>query len=486
MEPPAQPVLRWRARALVVLVLCLLFVCAWQTGVVPRFGPDADDFVGTEPPPSPAPARTPPALRMHVVFSTACNAFFHWQAQTVLWTALQTMGESANFTLIVVGCDAGGVPDENLTHSTHQKEQEKVVPPEAWVRLVAPPHFRVHFAPSCPQAKSFPWYNKPWSFLHWFQETSPREDVVVILDPDQFFLTGLEEPRGSAAALTTVSAAAQREVTGVVAPHRAVAQQYGFGSSWFQFRDATCPAGSLCRSANESYATDYFSVGPPLMVHSSDARSLLWFEYMQPVLAQDGGRDILADMWAYSMAAAHLDVPHQRYDHFMVSNTRADGEGWQWVDELKTMSCRDPGPFLATARRLPTVLHAASHAKVGYPPIPADRHGYDIEEHPLGGDLWNFHKGHVPAEFLDCDQPLLVRPPDDLFNVQTETLGRREAFFVCLYTFVVNGAAHAYKSRNCPNGHAAQECVRLVVTHEQAAAGLSEGQPRYPLARRVC
>jgi hypothetical protein len=38
--------------------------------------------------------------------------------------------------------------------------------------------------------------------------------------------------------------------------------------------------------------------------------------------------DLLAEMMAYSMAAAHQELPHLRMDHFMVSNVDVvTGEG---------------------------------------------------------------------------------------------------------------------------------------------------------------
>eukprot|EP00662_Eupelagonemidae_sp_cell21_P007308 gene7308-67346_t len=46
--------------------------------------------------------------------------------------------------------------------------------------------------------------------------------------------------------------------------------------------------------------------------------------------------DIITDMWAYSMAAAHHKMPHLLLDHFMVSGPDVSdmrrGEAWQWVD----------------------------------------------------------------------------------------------------------------------------------------------------------
>ena len=37
--------------------------------------------------------------------------------------------------------------------------------------------------------------------------------------------------------------------------------------------------------------------------------------------------DLLSEMYAYSMAAAHEQLPHFTMYHYMVSNTFIDGEG---------------------------------------------------------------------------------------------------------------------------------------------------------------
>jgi hypothetical protein len=44
--------------------------------------------------------------------------------------------------------------------------------------------------------------------------------------------------------------------------------------------------------------------------------------------------NILADMYAYSMAAAHLELPHATLDNYMASNSPAHGEAWPFVDAI--------------------------------------------------------------------------------------------------------------------------------------------------------
>ena len=93
--------------------------------------------------------------------------------------------------------------------------------------------------------------------------------------------------------------------------------------------------------------------------------------------------------------------------------------------------------------------------------------------------VWNFHKGHVPPDILACEAPLLVEPPDDLFNVQRELFERRHAFMVCTLYYLVNQMAAAFKRKNCaaPN---LRRCVRLIPARR--------GDKRFPgkLARYVC
>lgn len=51
---------------------------------------------------------------------------------------------------------------------------------------------------------------------------------------------------------------------------------------------------------------------------------------------------LLAEMYAYSMAAAHVELPHFTLHNLMVSNVHAGDEGWQWVDVLGDDVCRPP------------------------------------------------------------------------------------------------------------------------------------------------
>ena len=64
---------------------------------------------------------------------------------------------------------------------------------------------------------------------------------------------------------------------------------------------------------------------------------------------------LLAEMYAYCLAAAHLGLPHVKLDSFMVSNVDAYGEGWAFVDALgRPMAACEPPPPGGGARRAPS------------------------------------------------------------------------------------------------------------------------------------
>ncbi|CAK0802536.1 unnamed protein product [Prorocentrum cordatum] len=430
---------------------------------------------------------TPADEDMHVVFSTGCNAFQHWQAEVLLNSAYH-QGQCGRMTRIVVGCDKLIEGGEKV--STHQPGAgDKLIDHDDLLKSTYPA-LNVHVAPAIPEAAEFPWFNKPWSFEHWLNTTGDdvTERVVAILDPDEFFLQPLTQRAEHAAdgpfeIIHGYPERLSQQVTDVVQPGWAVAQKYGLGSAFLSKFDqrTICPGGAASPCANITHEQGhlYQSVGPPYMLHNTDFKKVMptWWELMKPVYAQDKG-DILADMFAYTYAAVHHGVSHVQLENYMVSNSRAGGEAWRFVDSLASMSCHDPEAALE-GRKRPGFLHAASHFKAC---TNGEHIPYEAEECPeSGSDLWNFHKGHVPSTILSCDEPLITPPPDDLFNKQKGVIGKRSAFMICHLTFMVNRAALDYKAKFCASGFNANKCTRLVLgPNQRPALGNQFG---YPLAR---
>ena len=96
-------------------------------------------------------------------------------------------------------------------------------------------------------------------------------------------------------------------------------------------------------------------------------------------------------MYAYSMAAAHEQLPHTLVHHLMVSNLNAGDEGWRYVDVLGDNVVNAPvnGIYYPNLP-MPVFLHYCSFYRIG--------------------DL-GFHKRRVPKSLLTCDGPLFIDLP---------------------------------------------------------------------------
>ncbi|CAK0866194.1 unnamed protein product [Prorocentrum cordatum] len=405
---------------------------------------------------------------MHIVFSTGCNAYQHWQAEVLLNSAWH-QGQCGNVTRIVVGCEKkvverirahpGGAADELIAEGDLKKSTF--------------PGLKVHVAPAIAEAEEFAWFNKPWSFKHWLDSQSDAiaERAVVILDPDEFFLQPLTQRAEHAddspfEIINGYPEQLKHQVTDVAQPGWGVAQKYGFGPEILRKFDqrTICPSGaaSPCANMTSEEAKQYYPAGPPYILHNTDFKKVMptWLELMKPVYEQDRG-DVQADMYAYVYAAAHHGVRHVALENYMVSNVEGLGEAWRWVDSLASMSCHDPERALA-GRKRPGFIHAAGRYRAC---TGGHRVGHGAEGCPHGSELWDFHKSHVPSTILGCDDPLLAPPPDELFNAQAaarNSHGKRSAFMICHLTFMINRAALDYKKRFCKAGFNASKRTRLV------------------------
>jgi len=250
----------------------------------------------------------------------------------------------------------------------------------------------------------------------------PREDIVVQHDESS--------PNW---------VSAHPEITTVVTKGHPVAQAYGQGGYNKAWGEDICGKGSPCAIMEEDEKVAFYAVGAPYIIHIDDLHPVAanWQKFMKPVFEKDK-EDIQADMYAYEMAAASLPLPHLRVQHMMVSSTEdgnpARTEGWSLIDGWDEMSCREPKT--PPGKRVPTVLHYCS--------------GYEAKD--IRGNLWLWHKGHVPHDILSCSTGLLKPPPDDLYNTQDDLEGRRNAWMLCQLFYHVNNAVSAYKVNHCQTG----------------------------------
>ena len=280
---------------------------------------------------------------VHVVFSTDCSPYQHWQSINV-WYSARAVGQRGPVTRIASGCAAA--------------EAGKIA--AEWLEIDPSGTFRAHFAPAgALRGGTYKYSNKPSGLYHWLTTARPppfvdsSRGIVVLIDPDQMLLrpitaalgAGLRpSPRkGELVDADGVPRVLGHNLDGIaprVAPGVAAGQEYGLGGawgdagkptagkSWRSFdRGRVCGDGPCSRTTVREAAQSY-AVGPPYVIHARDAVPLAkaWLRAVPDVHSQYPY--LLAEMYAYSMAAANLSLPHAQVHHLMVSNAQAGGEGW--------------------------------------------------------------------------------------------------------------------------------------------------------------
>lgn len=270
------------------------------------------------PPPPPPPSSLAPREdggsggegEVHVVFSTDCSFYQDWQTLLVFYTA-GTVGQKGRITRIASGCE----------------ESKKETLRALYKKLY--PQYDVHFTPDFkkdPKTKAkYDFYNKPFGVQHWLRHNPQVKSgtVVAIIDPDMIFLRPLTTQiigqdnnlfmRGFDAAKEPIPAH--------VGKGHPAAQLYGLGAPWADDhhrhfnRTEACGAGSPCLKVVPRYGERHYSVGPPYLVEKDDLVRLTDTWVRMVPLVYGRYPELLAEMYAYSMAAAHENLPHLTMTH---------------------------------------------------------------------------------------------------------------------------------------------------------------------------
>ncbi len=388
-----------------------------------------------------------------MVFSTDCSFFQDWQSLLVFHSA-RAVGQPGVITRIASGC-------------SEDKQQTLV---SLYNKLF--PQYHVHFTPDFKKdkksGKEYDFYNKPYGVEHWLDHAVPAVDdtvVVAIIDPDMIFIRPLTAKVAGEQNLILLTECKGRgknchDKLSRLSPEEGrwdtppafierghpAAQLYGLGAPWagsptkeFNRMDV-CGLTSPCMNTTNAFGERHYSVGPPYLVEKHDLIRLTktWAKFVPTVYERNP--DLLSEMYAYSMAAAHEYLPHFTMMHYMVSNTNVEEEGWKWVDGLGDDVCRPPrvvgtgggrgvrgagagagaGTGAGTGADTGTGAHtAAEGAPAGaidrtqyYPDLPMPALVHYCQFFRIG-EL-GFQKRRIQGSFLDCDFPLMVEPPVDV------------------------------------------------------------------------
>ena len=130
---------------------------------------------------------------IHIVFSTDCSAFQHWQSYLLFYSAYR-IKQPGKITRIASGCSDDGKKIEESWHNEHIKKMSK--------------DYNIHFTPHFSTVKDeagnakgdYKFFNKPMGLLHWLEhgegmgvdvntgKMKNENTVVALLDPDMILL----------------------------------------------------------------------------------------------------------------------------------------------------------------------------------------------------------------------------------------------------------------------------------------------------------
>ena len=354
-------------------------------------------------------SHAPTEAEVHVIFSTDCTPFQDWQSLTIFHSAL-AVGQIGPITRIASGCD----DEKKLKLSALYKELY--------------PQYHVHFTPDFKtdgktKAK-YDFYNKPYGLQHWLDNASPpiKSGVVIaLIDPDMIFLRPLTTKVAGEQNLLYSSNIDKGDIFENIGRGKPVAQQYGLGAPWARDdhprfnRLKICGEGSPCLVPKENEAARRYSVGPPYIVEKDDLHRIAntWTKFVPQVY--EGYPYLLAEMYAYSIASAHENLPHLQLDHYMVSNTDAGGEGWDWVDKLEDVCAPPENGIYFPGKPLPTLLHFCQFYRA---------------------DELGFQKRRLAADAFSCEAPMLKEPPANMGFTDHKTTDKKVNMFDYSFLFV--------------------------------------------------
>lgn len=299
---------------------------------------------------------------------------------------------------------------------------------------------------------SYKYFNKPFGVLHWMEKALgyPEnhelhdDSIIILMDPDQIML----RPFTNDFTNSSESWRSAKKHKLKIEHGSPFAQQYGYGvqpfkqvkaENVFLGKNFPTPVSNLTKEEMNVY---YFSMGPPYIATAKDMWSIAskWSEIVP--LVHNEYPHLLAEMFAYNLAAAHLGLRHTVAHSFAVSDPWAGGEGWSLIDKTPPSNiCRD-----FPKGELPHVIHYCQRYYLG---------------------KWFIGKYKLRKDFISCEAPLLTHPPDDLASRYTTAIwpggngeiheirpkqAKEYAFMVCAMIEALNSASKFYKDQHCKNG----------------------------------
>uniref|UniRef100_A0A7S4ITT2 Uncharacterized protein n=1 Tax=Odontella aurita TaxID=265563 RepID=A0A7S4ITT2_9STRA len=390
--------------------------------------------------------------KYHIVFSTDCSAYQHWQSYVLFYSALK-VGQEGFVTRIASGCSDKDGKAELEWHNKH-------------IRGPMSDKFGLHLTPHFSSVKKdgevvgdYEFFNKPFGLRHWMEHgegmgintntgAMKNEDmIIVLLDPDQILLRPFTDDFSNDDEVLIHNS--RKENRKFKVEHGApFAQLYGLGARWQKFNlDVIAGKDSPAKEVSSQYANRHYPAGPPYLATARDMYQIAmkWTETVPKVHAEYP--HLLAEMYAYCIAAADKKLPHQIVDSLMVSATGMNGEGWSLVDRVPAEEvCEYASNLDHKVHALPNVMHLCQR--------------YMLGKHFFG-------KRRLPKDFFTCESPMLIEVPGDIalkydYRIPppphkppgekkpvSKKIVKRETFMLCAVTTALNEASEFFKRHAC-------------------------------------
>ena len=409
--------------------------------------------------------------KYHVIFSTDCSGYQRWQSYLFFHNAMKIQ-QPGIVTRIASGCTEQQAAFEMEWHNLY-------------IQQPMSNRFMLHLTPDFTAVKdaegkttgSYEFFNKPFGLKHWMENSQHGfmkirdaeyaheldDTFIMLLDPDMVLLKPITNDLSTHFTHPTSD---QHHVQ----IGKPFAQFYGFGNGWMKLDlvKVTGDANTPAKSVSSKDGLEHFPVGPPYIVAVPDMYRIASYWSLFVPKVHEQYPYLLAEMFAYCIAAAHLKLPHTLLSSGMVSNTEmsAKEEGWSVIDEVEY---NDQCPF---AKKVQTADQWKRHVKsdtAGTTPIAL----HYCQRYGLGG--WFFGKRRVPKDFFFCKSPLLKSPDADLKitaydywippppskgqkpeakrMINNVIRRKREAFMLCFLIRVMNEASTFFKKNHCTDGN---------------------------------
>lgn len=395
-------------------------------------------------------------IKYLILYIMQGGSFQHWQSYLFFHSAYK-IHQPGYITRIVSGCTTA--EERNNVQTWH----------DAHVRTRMSDRYRIHFTPhfstvkdeDTGEYKDYKFFNKPFGLKHFLEHNELMgfenessgirrlkhpDDIIILADPDFILLRHLTDDFSNAK-VTIISnrrqSMFQTKETRFVTRGNPYAQTYGLGAQWRKFDiDAIAGANSPAKTIDQSDGVMYYPAGPPYMAVASDmyAISEKWSEFAPKVYKQYP--HLLAEMYAYCIAAAHLHLPHMLVDSLMISAIGVGGEGWKFIREVPdTDICNvtSSNSDHSVNAVLPSVIHYCQR---------------------YGVDKYFWGKRKMNHDIFTCEHSLLIEPPWDLGTDKYSSVSPKvksadsklTAFMVCALTKATNDAMMYFKEGHCDGG----------------------------------